>query len=161
MNKYKIKKVPIDRVFLNDKNPRLIKDAEFVKLVKSLADCPDLFEARPLLCSDRTGRLVIMGGNMRYRAALELKWAEVPVIVMTGLSEAQEREIIIKDNGSFGEWDMEALLDGWSDLPLDDWGVDLPEDWLRPLDENTPDIGSGKEKENKTTCPKCGFEYAI
>jgi DNA modification methylase len=47
------------------------------------------------------------------------------------LSEIQEREILLKDNGmTWGEWDMD-LLSSWSDLPLVDWGVDLPEDWLK------------------------------
>jgi len=57
---------------------------------------------------------------------------------------------------------MDALGNLWSDLPLTDWGVDLPEDWLGTLgDEPLPDTGSGEEKDQMTTCPKCGFEYAI
>ena len=34
------------------------------------------------------------------------------------------REIIIKDNGSFGSWDYDMLANEWDDLPLSDWGVD-------------------------------------
>ena len=112
--KYKIETIPINYVKLNEKNPRFIQDAEFKKLVKSLRDCPQLFNARPLLCSDRTGELIILGGNMRYRAAMELGWKTVPVIVMNGLTEAQEKEIIIKDNGAFGEWDLKILAADWA-----------------------------------------------
>ena len=130
MNKYKIENIPIGRVKLNEKNPRFIKDAEFKKLVKSLQECPQLFDARPLLCSDRTGELIILGGNMRYRAAMELGWKTVPVIVMRGLTEAQEKEIIIKDNGAFGKWDMQVLAADWAELPLDDWGAELPVNWM-------------------------------
>ena len=122
--------LPIGNIKVNPDNPRLIRDAKFKSLVKSLKDCPSLFDARPCICSDRTGNLVIMGGNMRYLAAKELKYSEVPVIVMPGLTEAQEREIVVKDNGAFGEWDFD-LLSGWSDLPLTDWGIDLPDDWLK------------------------------
>jgi len=129
MSKYKIEYLPINQVKLNDKNPRFIKDGEFKKLVKSLRECPQLFDARPLLCSDRTGELIILGGNMRYRAALELRWDKVPVIIMAGLTEAQEKEIIIKDNGAFGEWDMKVLAADWAELPLDDWGVQLIDNW--------------------------------
>jgi hypothetical protein len=46
------------------------------------------------------------------------------------LSPAQKREFIIKDNSAFGEWDMDLLSSSWSDLPLVEWGVDLPDDWL-------------------------------
>ena len=103
---YRIEHCPICDVHLNNKNPRVIKDEAFKRLVKSLRESPDLFEARPLLCSDRTGKLLILGGNMRYLAAKELNYTEVPVIIMHGLSEEQEKPIIIRDNGGFGEWDF-------------------------------------------------------
>jgi hypothetical protein len=35
------------------------------------------------------------------------------------------KEIVIKDNGSFGAWDMDMLANEWDDLPLKDWGVDV------------------------------------
>jgi 3'-phosphoadenosine 5'-phosphosulfate sulfotransferase (PAPS reductase)/FAD synthetase len=126
---YKTQYLPINNLIINPNNPRLIKDANFKRLVKSLKDCPSLFDARPCICSDRTGELIIMGGNMRLLAAKELQYKEVPVIIMSGLTEAQEKEIVIKDNGDFGEWDMN-LLSSWDNLPLNEWGVNLPEDWL-------------------------------
>lgn len=93
---YQIQHIGISDVRLNDNNPRFIKDKSFKDLVKSLKECPDLFNARPLLCN---AERVILGGNMRYRAALELRYTEVPVIIMEGLTADQEREIVIKDNG--------------------------------------------------------------
>ncbi len=128
--------MPIGAVVLNDSNPRFIKDEAFSMLVKSLKDCPSLFQARPLLCSDRTGEYVILGGNMRYRAAVELGYEIVPVIVFSDLSEEGEREIIIKDNGSFGSWDMDELANSWSNLPLNEWGIDLPKNWLEVEEES-------------------------
>ena len=130
--KHEIIYLPIGKLKPNPDNPRLIRDANFKRLVKSLKDCPQLFDARPCICSDRTGDLIVLGGNMRLMAAKELKYSEVPVIVMSGLTPEQEREIVVKDNGeNFGEWDFD-LLANWSDEPLKDWGVDLPEDWLNP-----------------------------
>ena len=32
------------------------------------------------------------------------------------------KEIVLKDNSSFGDWDMDALANEWDDLPLKDWG---------------------------------------
>lgn len=124
--KYKIQYLSPDKLTPNPDNPRLIKDAAFKKLVKSLEDCPELFDARPCLVSNRTGENIILGGNMRYRSALELGWDKVPVIIMEGLTESQEKEIAIKDNGDFGEWDFDILANKWSDLPLTEWGVDVP-----------------------------------
>jgi len=40
----------------------------------------------------------------------------------------------VKDNSQFGEWDMD-LLATWDDLPLVEWGVDLPEAWMEPIEE--------------------------
>ena len=108
-NTYRIEYFPIDEVHLNRGNPRLIKDEAFKRLVQSLRESPELFRARPLICSDHTGSLIILGGNMRYLAAKELHYTEVPVIVMKGLTEDQEKTIIIRDNGTFGEWDFSIL----------------------------------------------------
>lgn len=125
----KIEHIAIGKVKLNPDNPRQISNKDFESLVKSLKDCPDMFEARPLLCSDRTGKLIVLGGNMRLRAAQKLNYKDVPVIVLPGLTEAQEKEITIKDNGAWGQWDFDALANAWSDLPLKGWGVDIPADW--------------------------------
>lgn len=117
---------PIGKIKLNPDNPRQIKTRDFNSLVKSLESAPEMFRARPLLVSDRTGELVVIGGNMRLRAAQKLKYGTVPAIVLSGLTEAKEKEIAIKDNGSWGEWDFDALANAWSDLPLSEWGIAVP-----------------------------------
>ena len=111
-------------------NPRIIRDKQFKTLCDSIRDNPKYFEARPIILSNRTGEMVIIAGNQRYEAAKYLKLKEVPTFLIEGLTEAKEREIIIRDNISNGEFDMSALANEWSDLPLVEWGVDLPEDWL-------------------------------
>jgi hypothetical protein len=145
MQDYDIQQIPMSQLHVNPKNPRLIKDAAFRHLVKSLADCPELFNARPCICSDRSGKNIILGGNMRYMAAKELKYKTVPAIIMSGLTEAQEREISIKDNGTFGEFDYDILSNEWSDLPLDEWGIKLPEILLNDPDEIPSDIVPEKD----------------
>jgi DNA modification methylase len=148
----KIDHLPIGKVKLNPDNPRQIGTKEFMSLVKSLKDCPDMFEVRPLLVSDRTGESIVLGGNMRLRAAQKLGYKEVPVIVLPGLTEAQEKEITIKDNGAWGEWDFDALANSWGDLPLKDWGVDIPADWgadqVEPADAE-PQIDKAAELNKK------------
>ncbi len=112
-------------------NPRIIRDKQFKTLCDSIRDNQEYFEARPIILSNRTGELVIIAGNMRYSAAKALKLKEVPTYLIEGLTEAKEREISIRDNVSNGEFDFGILANEWSDLPLVDWGLDLPEDWLK------------------------------
>lgn len=108
---------------LNDNNPRTIKDAKFMKLVKSLQDFPQMMQYRPIVVDID---FVILGGNMRFRAAREAGLKQVPVLIAENFTEAQKYEFIIKDNVGFGEWDFDELANEWSELPLEDWGLDIP-----------------------------------
>lgn len=108
-------------------NPRTIKKDQFEKLKKSLTDNADYFEARPIILSDRTGELIIIAGNQRYKAAKAIGMTEVPTVLLPGLTEEREREIVIRDNVENGDWDMDALANEWDAQDLLDWGVELPE----------------------------------
>lgn len=118
-------------------NPRTIKKDDMERLKKSIKDNPDYFEARPIILSNRTGELVILAGNQRYEAAKALKMEEVPTFLLEGLTEAREREIIIRDNVSNGDWDMDVLANEWDTQELTDWGLDL--DWDEPEQEAVED----------------------
>ena len=57
-----------------------------------------------------------------------LRWRDSPtaiIIKASELSDAEQREFIIKDNVGFGEWDMDALANEWDTEDLTDWGLDL------------------------------------
>lgn len=105
-------------------NPRTIKKQDMERLKKSIHDNQDYFEARPIILSDRTGELVIIAGNQRYRAARELGLDEVPTVLLSGLDEKREREIIIRDNVENGEWDFDVLANEFEVDDLTEWGVD-------------------------------------
>jgi hypothetical protein len=70
--------------------------------------------------------MVILGGNMRFKACKEAGLKEVPIIVADNLTEEQQREFLIKDNTSGGEWDFEMLANEWDVEQLDAWGLDIP-----------------------------------
>lgn len=108
-------------------NPRTIRNRDFEILCKSIQDNPDYFEARPLILSDRTGKLVIIAGNQRYEAAKHLKMNEVPTYLIENLTELREREIVIRDNISNGDWDFEAIANEWNTDELQEWGLFVPE----------------------------------
>jgi len=114
-----------------ENNPRTITPDDMNKLVASIKKFWVL-EARPLILSNRTGELVVIGGNMRYEASKKLWIEEVPTELIENLSEEDEREIIIRDNVSNGEWDMEKLQSEWSNDPLWEWWLDVD---LRSTDE--------------------------
>lgn len=110
-----------------DGNPRYIRGDDMEKLKQSIKDNPDYFEARPLILSNRTGELVILGGNQRYEAAKQLGLESVPTHLIEGLSDEREREIIIRDNVANGEWDWDALANEWDAGDLAEWGVTIPQ----------------------------------
>ena len=111
----------------NPKNPRVIKDDKFKKLVASLQSFPQMLDKRPLVCvTDIDGLIFPLGGNMRLRAAKELKMAKLPVEMADEWTEEQRREFIIKDNVGFGDWNYDELQSDWDNDQLSDWGLDLP-----------------------------------
>ena len=124
-----VKITKISEVKLNPNNPRLIKDDKFTKLVKSIKDFPEMLDIRPIVVNKD---MIILGGNMRYKACKEAGLKEIPVIV-TDLTEEQQREFLIKDNTSGGEWDFEMLANEWDVEQLDEWGLDMPE--LKAIDD--------------------------
>lgn len=107
-------------------NPRKISATAFEALCESIAGNEQYFEARPLILSDRTGELVIIAGNQRFKAAKKLKLKTVPTYLLAGLTEEKEREIVIRDNVQAGDWDYDILANEWDTAALADWGVPIP-----------------------------------
>ena len=113
----------ISEIKLNPSNPRTIKDDKFNKLVQSIKELPQMLDIRPIVVNKE---MVILGGNMRFKACKEAGLKEVPVIIASNLTEEQEREFLIKDNVSGGEWDWEMLKQDFEIDELDGWGLDVP-----------------------------------
>ena len=107
-----------------DGNPRKITPEQLETLKQSIEKNKDYFEARPLILSNRTGELVVIAGNQRYEACKQLGIGECPTVLLEGLTEEREKEIIIRDNVNNGEWD-EELLQEWDSEDLESWGVCL------------------------------------
>ena len=120
-----MKKVKIELVKSNPNNPRVIKDDKFKKLVQSIRDLPEMADVRPLVVNKD---MIVLGGNMRLKAMKEAGWQFVPVIVVDW-DEDKQRQFIIKDNLSGGEWDWEMLANQWNAEELADWGLDV---WTPP-----------------------------
>lgn len=107
------------------KNPRLIRDDNFKKLVQSLRDDPEMLELREIIAYDNDGELVVICGNMRLKALMEIGEKETFVKVLPKETSIEKlKAYVIKDNVPFGEHSWEDLANEWDDLPLEDWGLD-------------------------------------
>jgi hypothetical protein len=126
--KVEIKQVKLSEIKLNPDNPRTISKKDMDLLVKSLKDFPEMLKLREIVVDET---MTILGGNMRYLALQKSGAKEATAKIVSGLTVEQKREFVIKDNGSMGSWDMDALANSWGDLPLVDWGVSLPVDFLK------------------------------
>lgn len=134
-----MQKVKINSIKTNPKNPRLIKDDKFKKLVKSIQEFPQMLELRPIVVDENN---IILGGNMRYKACIEAGLKEVFIVQAKELTEQQKDEFIVKDNVGFGEWDWDSLANEWDTDKLQDWGLNLPID-IEEIKEtkDIPNIG--------------------
>lgn len=135
LNTGQIKDVP--------KNPRFIKDERYEALKKSIEDDPEMLQLRELVAYDNNGELVVILGNMRYRAMKELGYKDAPVKVLPPETDAKKlRAYIQKDNIAFGQNDWDLLGNEWDVEELQDFGLEC--DFLTDLDidkgnENTMD----------------------
>jgi hypothetical protein len=168
--------VPITSVRQNPKNPRLVKDERFKKLVESIKQSPWMLELRPIVV-DEEG--TILAGNQRWNAARVLGMDRIPAISVDKLTDDQKREFLIKDNVHAGDFAFSSFFDNgdeWDTHELSDWGLDLP---FIPKEDPTSDrkkisdadvqkasdeLGSqfGKNTGLKeVTCPHCGGEFHL
>jgi len=115
-------KVKIKDIKANPNNPRVIRDEQFKKLVKSIQEFPEMLSVRKLVC---TPDMIVLGGNMRLKALQSAGIKEVEVEIVDW-DEQKQKEFIIKDNVSFGEWNHEQLANEWDAIELQEWGLELP-----------------------------------
>ncbi len=122
----------------NPDNPRIIRDAKFEQLKKSIQEFPAMLELRPMII-DAAG--VVLGGNMRLRALQDLGYKEIPdtwVKRAEELTEDEKRRFVIVDNVGYGEWDWETIANAWDADEVREWGLDVP-----GFDVSPDDLGEG------------------
>lgn len=116
------KQVKISEVKPNPENPRLIKDHKFKQLVKSIQEFPEMLGLREVVVDEN---MVILGGNMRYKACVEAGLKKIDVVIFAGLTDEQKKEFIIKDNVNYGVWDWDILANNYDTNDLTDWGLNV------------------------------------
>lgn len=133
------------------KNPRFIKDERFEKLKKSITDDPEYMRVRELVVwrMDDSDKYIIIGGNMRYRACIDLGWETIPCKILPKETPvAKLRAYVIKDNEAFGNTDWDIIANEWDTEELTEWGMEGV-DFLMDTN-NESDIDSLFEEANNT-----------
>lgn len=117
----------IKDIHINPRNPRYIRDERYQQLKRSIKEFPKMMKLRPIIV-DNDG--MILGGNMRYLAMIDLGYEEIPegwVVKASELTEEEQRKFKIVDNIPFGNWDFDILANEWDFEELQDWGMEFPE----------------------------------
>lgn len=109
------------------KNPRQWTQTDIDRTAASIREDEDFLEDRPLLVVPKDAKTwVVFAGNLRLTAAKKIGLKEVPCIAYARDTDEDALTVkrrAMKDNGSYGSWDYDALANEWDDLPLQDWGV--------------------------------------
>lgn len=129
-------------------NPRQWTKTDIDRTRNSIQEDPDFLEDRPLLVVPLDEKTwLVFAGNLRREGAKSGKVKEVPAVIYYPETEEDHLTIkrrALKDNGSFGSWDFDALANEWDDLPLTDWGV--------------PGLDMGEEKQEEPEVVEDDFD---
>jgi DNA modification methylase len=112
---------PIDSLTPDPRNARTHPKRQIEQIVASIR----AFGFTNPILADPQGNLI--AGHGRLRAAKEMRLAQVPVIELAGLSEAQKKALRLADNkiALNAGWDVEILKLELADLSLPEIDIDL------------------------------------
>lgn len=111
------------------KNPRQWTKDDLTRTVKSIQEDTDFLEDRPLLVVGYGDKFIVFAGNLRLTASRKLKLKDLPCVIYEPEDDVTDPQTIrrraLKDNGSFGSWDVDKLADNWDDYKdkFEDWGL--------------------------------------
>lgn len=127
-------------------NPRTINNDDYRKLLESIKEDPEYLEHEMPHVIKHGDKYVVLNGNQRLRALKELGFTETPVTIYKEDTPPEViRSRIIKSNHGYGKDDMDLLANEWSDDPLSDWGLELPDSWNEPEEveeDEAPEVSS-------------------
>lgn len=140
--------IAISELRPNPVNPRSISEDKFRKLCQSLEDFPKMLELRPVIIDDDN---IVLGGNMRLKAAEHIGLTHLPCVRAKDLSQKEKDEFIVKDNLGYGAWDWDTMGIQYELEQLEDWGLDVPNLEVGESEE----LEEEKETQQKI-CGNCG-----
>jgi DNA modification methylase len=145
----KIEFWPIDQLRLEARNLRRHSLRKLAALTRSIAT----FGVFVPIVADPTGK--VLSGRARLACAIELGLREIPVIVVSHLSDAEKRLYALADNKipELSTWDLPMLKLELQELSLPDLDLDLP---LTGFDTAETDriLGSASSEEADDMVPE-------
>lgn len=146
-----------------EKNSRLHSEAQTAQIAASIQQ---FGFTNPLLVDEGGG---LIAGHGRLSAAKKLGMAEVPCIVLSGLTQVQKQALVIADNriALNSRWDEDLLASELGDIASE--GFDLSVIGFNPkqldeflasdvLDPRLPEL-EPKHTLDAHTCPACGHRW--
>lgn len=172
--------IKVSELSLLPNNPRTISKKDFARLVDSIK-INGFWKHRPLAVTEKEGKLVVLAGNQRLKAARKLRLTEVPVVIYSDLTPDEEIDIILRDNINNGEWDSNALQvdECWKGVDFEFVGLKYQTDDEKPTkkkrtakeeetedskeaeDENTEEEEQAEEKKEKESFYRSMFKDVL
>lgn len=126
-------KIKLGRLELNKgqipglpKNPRKWSKSDLADLARSMEETPELAEARGAIVVKHKNVYVVLGGNMRVEAARSLGWDDLMCAILPEGTPVQTlKAIVLKDNSSFGAFDVDLLHIDWAEFDFKSIGLDF------------------------------------
>lgn len=162
---FNISLLELNKLKLNEQNPRIIKDDKWQKLLNSIKGFSTMTQLKPITVNED---FEIIAGNQRYRALVHLKKKKAPVQVFTRkmATEANKerkkhgldpktyeqfcQEFLIKDNTHFGQWNEDILANEWEVEDLNEWGLDR---WQNEQEESEDYFETESAKDDQIEKP--------
>jgi hypothetical protein len=115
-------------------------------------------QIRPVVIDENMN---VLAGHQRLYALQDLDYEDVLVLQVTGLTEKQKREFMVKDNVSSGDWDTDIIANLWDLDELEGFGLPafkLPGSGGGAGGDPNTDAGY---KKHEVTCPECGHHFIL
>lgn len=131
-----LKNLPVSSLVPYERNARTHGADQVEQLMRSIKE---FGFTNPLLV-DEQNRIIV--GHGRLQAALALRMESVPCVVLTGLTDAQRRALILADNklALNAGWDAALLTSELQDLKLEGFDLTLTGFSLEDLDAMVGDL---------------------
>lgn len=110
---------------INEKNPRKISNKKFQELKESIKTDPEFMPLKPLIIDKKN---IILAGNQRYKAIIELGYTDIPdewIKRADKLTAAQRKKFIVLDNLSYGEYDTDIIEEEYGFDVIQEWNYDI------------------------------------
>ena len=112
------KLVSIDKLIPHPNNPRYIDEHKYTELKQSILEASWMMQIRPVIIDENN---LILCGNMRHKACLDIGYTDIWTKQYKDFTDKEKQELILKDNISSGDWDLEALENKWTNTAYKKW----------------------------------------